>query len=459
MRMFRTAFLYGSIAFALLLVASPVFPALRAQAQAVSCDTPAEKAACQAQYNELQDEIAQQQQIIDQTRAQEKSLTGDVTALNAKIAQAQAQIAAKNLTISKLESQINQKAATITTLTSKINAGKASLASMLRQQSELDDYSAVEVALSADDVSGFFADADAFESVQRDMQSLFTGIRKTQAQTEQEKEALAAQQNQQLDAKKVVETQKQQIATDKTQKQQLLAVAQQSEAQQAAVLAANQAKAAAIKAALFPLRDAASIQFGDALAFAKIAQSKTGVDPAFILAILTQESNLGQNVGQCYMTDDATGNGKGKNTGTPFTGVMSPTRDVPPFLALAAQLGFDPHAQVVSCPIASVGGWGGAMGPSQFIPSTWAAYASRIASATGDSPANPWDPKDAIMATALYMADLGAGGGGYTAEQTAAAKYYAGGGWAGSAGQSYGNQVMAKVAAIQQNIDFLADNS
>jgi len=459
MRMFSKALFYSGVAFALLLVASPAFPALRAQAQSISCDTPAQKAVCQAQYDQLQQEIVQQQQIIDQTRQQEKSISGDVTALNAKIAQAQAQIKAKNLAITGLSSQINQKAATITTLTQKINAGKASLASMLRQQSELDDYSAVEVALSSDDVSGFFADADAFTSVQRDMQSLFTGIRATQTQTEKEKDALATQQNQQLDAKKVVEQQQQQIASDKTQKQQLLAATQLSEAQQQAVLAANQAKAAAIKAALFPLRDAGAITFGDALTYAKLAQTKTGVDPAFILAILTQESNLGQNVGQCYMTDNATGNGKGKNTGTPFAGVMNPTRDVPPFLALATSLGFDPHTQVVSCPIKSVGGWGGAMGPSQFIPSTWAAYASRIASASGDSPANPWNAKDAVMATALYMADLGAGGGGYTAEQTAAAKYYAGGGWAGSAGQSYGTQVMAKVAAIQQNIDFLANNS
>jgi len=62
------------------------------------------------------------------------------------------------------------------------------------------------------------------------------------------------------------------------------------------------------------------------------------------------------------------------------------------------------------------------------------------------------------MATALYMADLGAAGGSYSAEHTAAAKYYAGGGWAGSAGQSYGTQAMAKVAAIQANIDFLDDN-
>jgi peptidoglycan hydrolase CwlO-like protein len=448
--------LFLIIAFAL--AASGGAYASRAEAQAISCNTAAEKAECQRQYDELQDEIAAQQKIIDQTRAQEKSLTGDVTALNAKIAAAEAQIKAKNLAISKLGSQITQKTATINALTNKITAGQASLASMLRQQSQLDDYTTVEVALSADDLSGFFADADAFAATERDMQGLFTGIRQTKAQTEEQKKQLASQQDQQQDAKKQIATEQQRISNDKAQKQVLLTAAQQSEAAQQKVLAANQAKAAQIYAALFPLRDAGAIQFGDALAFARQAQAKTGVDPAFILAILQQESNLGQNVGQCYVTDDATGNGVGKNTGTAFKGVMSPTRDVPPFLVLAKELGFDPHHQVVSCPIASVGGWGGAMGPSQFIPSTWTAYKARIAAATL-KPANPWDPYSAIMATALYMSDLGASGGSYTAEHTAAAKYYAGGGWAGSAGQSYGTQVMAKVAAIQQNIDFLDDNS
>src|SRR3989338_11621363 len=109
--------------------------------------------------------------------------------------------------------------------------------------------------------------------------------------------------------------------------------------------------------------------------------------------------------------NDATGAGVGKNTGTSFAKVMAPNRDVPPFLALAGQLGFDPHSQVVSCPIASAGGWGGAMGPAQFIPSTWALYAGRVAAIRGVAVANPWDPADAIAAMSLYLGNLGAGAG------------------------------------------------
>jgi membrane-bound lytic murein transglycosylase B len=268
---------------------------------------------------------------------------------------------------------------------------------------------------------------------------------------------LAKKQNQTADAKYVVETQKNQITSDKTQKQQLLAITTNQEVEYKKVLAERQAKAAAIRAALFPLRDASAITFEDALRFAKEAQAKTGVRSALILAVLTQESNLGKNVGQCYLRNTVTGAGVGKNTGTVFSSVMAPNRDVPPFLDLGLRLGFDPLNQAVSCPIASAGGWGGAMGPAQFIPSTWKVYEARTARVTGNSVPNPWGAEDAIAAMSLYLGDLGADVGGYTAEHRAAAKYYAGGAWA-TAGRGYANSVLSLATSIQTNIDFLSNN-
>lgn len=429
----------------LLIIAAP----LAYQGARADTLTPEQRAALQAQYDELQKEIAQQQAIIAQTQGQERSLHGDITSLTAQITAAQKQIDAKNIQLKELSSQINQKTETINELEGHIDRGKESLASMLRQEAQLEDTSIVTLAFGAESVSQFFGDVDAYAAVESSLHTVFTDIRATQAQTADERAALASTQNQVTDAKYEVETTKQQIAANKGEKQQLLAITTNQETQYKQVLSAQQAKAAQIRAALFPLRDAAAIPFGTALQYAQNAQKATGVPPALVLAILTQESNLGQNVGQCYLTDDQTGAGVGKNTGTPFAKVMSPTRDVPVFLQMSYAIGFDPHHQVVSCPIASAGGWGGAMGPAQFIPSTWALY-------EGVS-ANPWDPQTAITAMAKYLAALGASGG-YTAMHTAAAKYYAGGAWA-TAGQSYANQVLAKVAAIQQNIDFLAQNS
>ena len=416
------------------------------------CQTPEERVACEATLAEYEKEIAIQQQIIKDTQAKKNTLQGDVTLLNAQIKSAQAQINAKNISIKQLAAQIEKKSEVIVELSGRIERGKEALASILRQTQMLDDYSIVSVALGSQDVSGFFSDLDTFTSIKTDLQALFADIRAAKAQTENEKADLATKQNQTVDARYEVETKQKQISSDKTQKQQLVAITENQETAYKKVLAERQAKAAAIRAALFPLRDAGAITFGDALVYAKEAQKKTGVRPALMLAVLTQESNLGANVGQCYLSNDSTGAGVGKNTGRAFAKVMSPTRDVPPFIALGLELGFDPHRQVVSCPIASAGGWGGAMGPAQFIPSTWALYANRVAAAGGKSVANPWDPKDAIMAMAFLLADNGASAGGYTAEYNAAARYYAG--WNGpstGAGRTYASQVMLLAATIQSD--------
>ncbi|MFZ1075423.1 MAG: lytic murein transglycosylase [Minisyncoccia bacterium] len=421
-------------------------------AQALTSD---QRAALQAQYDELQKEIAQQQQIIAQTQAKKNTLQGDVTLLNAQIKAAQAQIDSKNILIKQLAAEIQQKNIVIVQLTDRIDQGKESLGSILRQTQMIDDSSIISIALGSQDVSGFFGDLDAFVSIQTQLQNLFSTIQTAKAQTETEEAALATKQNQTTDAKFAVVTQQQQISTDKTQKQQLLAITTDQETEYKKYLAAQQAKAAAIRAALFPLRDAAPIEFADALKYAQAAEAKTGVRPAFILAVLTQESDLGKNVGQCYVTNLTTGAGVGKNSGTQFPNVMKPSRDIPPFIDLGTRLGFDPVKQVVSCP--QGGGYGGAMGPAQFIPSTWHTYESRIVAATGHAVPNPWAADDAIAAMSLYFGDLGAGAGGYTAEHTAAAKYYAGGAWA-TAGQSYANSVMSLTESIQSNIDFLSNN-
>lgn len=443
------------IVFVFIIVFGGVFTVNVAYAQELS---PEERASLQRQYDELQKEIAVQQQIIKDTQAKKNTLQGDVTTLNAQIKAAQAQINAKNIVIKQLSAQIAKKDVVIGELSNRIVRGKEALAGILRQTQILDDYSIVSIALGAQDVSEFFSDLDAFTSIKTDLKNLFADIRSAKAQTESEKADLALKQNQTADARYEVEVKQKQIANDKTQKQQLLAITANQEAEYKKVLAERQAKAAAIRAALFPLRDASAITFENALAYAKKAQEKTGVRPALILAVLTQESNLGKNVGQCYLTNNATGAGVGRNTGTAFSKVMNPTRDVPPFIELGLQLGFDPHRQVVSCPIASAGGWGGAMGPAQFIPSTWVLYAGQVASARGISVANPWDPADAIMAMSIYLGGLGAGAGGYTAEHRASAKYYAGGAWATASGRGYANNVLALAESIQSNIDFLSDN-
>jgi len=88
------------------------------------------------------------------------------------------------------------------------------------------------------------------------------------------------------------------------------------------------------------------------------------------------------------------------------------------------------------------------MGPAQFIPSTWMGMRTRVAKALGKTSADPWIARDAFFASALFLSDLGASKGGYSAESQAAGKYYAGSRWA-TLGKPYSAQVMAKAVKIQ----------
>lgn len=410
------------------------------------------------EYNKLQDEIAGWEKVLAETRQKKGTLQGDVSLLNAQIKQAEAQIKAKSLAITKLGSEITKRTARIGELESHIGAGLDSLAALIRRQNQVDDLDIVEVVLATDNAFALFEDVDDLLSVQVGLHQQFAELRGVKAETESERKVLAARQNAELDARAVVETKKEEVARNEAEKKTLLAYATTEETAYSQVLADRQAQAAAIRARLFPLKDSASIQFGEAVQYAQSTSVKTGVRPSMVLAILSQESGFGTNIGNCLVTDLTTGDGKGKNTGTPFSGVMKAPRDTVPFERITKALGKDWQTTPISCP--QPGGYGGAMGPTQFIPSTWELFESRLKSALAVAATNPWNAGHAIMAMGLYLADVGASGQTYTAERNAACSYYSGRACpnTGSAVDRYGDSVVAKANAYQRDIDFLKDN-
>ena len=112
-----------------------------------------------------------------------------------------------------------------------------------------------------------------------------------------------------MDARAVIDKERKNITANQGEKQRLLNISKGNEKAYSLVLAEKRQRAAQIRAALFALRDVQAIPFEDALKFATAASNVTGVRPAFLLAILTQESALGANVGSCYLTNKDTGAG------------------------------------------------------------------------------------------------------------------------------------------------------
>ncbi len=425
----------------------------------------------QNQLDALESQIATQQQLLDSAQNQHQTLQTQINAFNAEIKKTQLQIQAINLTITKLNNNIGAHNQTLTQLSARLSAEKESLAQILRQTQMLDAYSAVSVALGSQGVSDFFSDLDAFTSIKGALADSFNQIEKTSASTEAEKAELQARLEEQEQLRTVAQLAKQQVQAQEKEKQQLLAQTKGVEANYQKLITTNQKTAAQIRSELFTLRDSAAIPFGTALAYAEAAEKATGTRAAVTLGVLKQETNLGQNLGTGSWRVD-----------------MAPARDQPVFVFITQVLGLDPDKMPVSKRPSY--GWGGAMGPGQFIPSTWVCYGGfvnvntngctpsgagssfwqgpwryvdskdRIRKLLGaSSPSNPWNAQTAIMATAMLMADNGAAVQTPQAERLAALRYFAG--WTGAKNRAYafyGDGVMGFATQFQKSIDQLRLN-
>lgn len=407
------------------------------------------RAELQRQLNELEAQIRQTDVVISGLQGEGMTLQRDINVLDSQIKKTRLQIQATDVAIKALSENIVLHSSAIDVLSGRLTDEKEALAEIMRRTQEYDDYSLIEVVLSTKDVSDFFGDLDSYASLKAAIGESSRELASTRAATEVEKDGLESQKTQQEELRQLRIDEEAQVKRQEAEKARLLSLNKDEQARYQGTRAELVRTAAQIRVELFGLAGGGgAIPFGTAYDHAKTASRITGVRPALILAILSQESDLGRNVGQCYVTDLATGDGKGKNSGTPFPQLMKVPRDTVPFKQIMDALGRDWSTQVVSC--SQPGGYGGAMGPTQFIPSTWQVYGARVKSSLGVAASDPWNPLHAIVATGLYLADVGAAG----SEHTAAAKYYAGGNWATS-GQVYANSVMAKAASFQADIDTL----
>jgi hypothetical protein len=414
-------------------------------------DIDAREAELREELAKIEAEQAELQKSLNAQKGQTATIQRDVNILNDQIKQAELNIRKKKLEIEGLGKEIRLKDETVAELNAKVKRSQEALAELVKKTHDQDNYSLPEILLGSEDLSDFFVDLDSYTALQKQLEVLFEEIREIKGETEKERLTLEEKQKAERDRQKAIEIAKGTVAVKKGEKDTLLSVSKQTEAGYQQVIKEKQAKAATIRAALFQLRDSAGIQFGDAVKFAQIAEKNTGVRAAFILGILKQESNIGQNVGSCVITNLENGETQSTNSGNTFSNGIHPTRDLPALKIILDALGKDPMTTKVSCPQSI--GYGGAMGPSQFIPSTWQGYISRLQSTFGVYP-NPWNPEHAITASGMFLQDLGAAVGGYSAEFEAAGRYYAGGNWQ-LYGQGYATSVQNHATEIQKQIDFL----
>ncbi len=412
-----------------------------------------EKAKLTQELNNLEKEIADHEATIAKLKAQGKSLQSEVTTLQAQINTVNLKIKAVTLSLARINQEMQDNQNQIKVTEDKLSLNKEGLKRSLQKAYEQDSTGLMEVLLMNPTLSDFFRDVNDLHNLQDSLSITISKVTSLKNDLLDQKENLALQRNDAAELKAYQDRQRASIAAIKKEKADLLTVTKGQESQYKEILAERRKTAAQIRSQIFKLIGGGELSFPDAYGLAKVAEKATGVRAALLLAVLDRESALGQNVGRCgYET------------------AMHPTRDIPIFLQIIDRLGLrnDLNSGLikVSCPIRSDGAFGGAIGPAQFLPSTWNLYESAIANVTGNNPPSPWNNGDAFVGTALYLRDVynSQGCKDYAAqipsqrqmlqERCAAAKYYAGSRWY-TYRFAYGDPVVQQADQFQKDIDVL----
>lgn len=125
-------------------------------------------------------EIAEISVYADQKSQERASLERDVALLEADIKKTQLQIQARNINIKQIGGEITNGARQSSHSPRSTLAKRGSLAKLIRTTNQLDDNSVIELALSSN-ISDFFEDLDAFDSINVALQDSFRDIEVTKA--------------------------------------------------------------------------------------------------------------------------------------------------------------------------------------------------------------------------------------------------------------------------------------
>lgn len=394
------------------------------------------KNSLQQDLSKIEQQITEYRNSINNAQTQQKTLKRDIQILNDKMKEMELQIKQTELVLQQTQLGIDDKTAEINSQELKLNRERDLLAQYLQGIHEFDQQSMVELIFSQKSLSDIFSEFNSLETIQQKTYETIAQIKIIRTNLEQEKDELSQKKDDELQLKNLQIAQQVTLSSQKSEKNILLKRTKGEEAEYQKMLQQAKSDATAIKKQIYLLEGVGlAMSLEEAYKHAKFATDLTGVRPAFLLAVLKQESSWGTNVG----------------TGTWKKDMKM--ADQKAFVQICDELNLDPDKMPVSRSPSY--GWGGAMGPAQFLPTTWLGYKDQVAQLTGHNPPSPWDIDDAFTAAALKLTNAGANQKTYDAEWKAAMVYFAGNNWGKKVYSFYGDSVMDLAGVIQEQLDII----
>lgn len=416
-----------------LILVKPAFAGLREEIEARN-----------RQIEEIQRQINEYQRQIDLVGGKARTLSGEINSLNARINKITLEIRSLQLAIEQTGAEIANTNVQIGTLKNELNLHKDALAKNLRILDQADRQNLTEILFKNERLSDFFNNLRNLEDTQNNLRATIVSVKNFKSDLEDKEAALEEKQTEFEQLRNLQQSERRNFNQEKVFKDRLLKETKGQEEKFQELVKSSQRDIQRIREQVFYLQQN-GISVEDAIKFGQLAALRVGIRPGFLIAVLEVESGLGRNVGTGNWRDDLYGC---------YVRLGRPSRaeaEKSALLEITAKLGLNPNTLKVSKEPNY--GCGGALGPAQFLPTTWLAYENEVSRLTGHNPPNPWNIEDAFMAAAVKLARGGAANGTKGGEIAATKAYISG----NSACNSricnyYANAVLNKASIIEQNL-------
>ena len=380
----------------------------------------------ESQIAAIENEITGLDKELVQIRGRKESLKNEIAKLDNEIKRSELTIKGLNLSVRQTENNIALRVESIKEAQIKTDKQKKSLSEYLRTVYKRDDLSLVEILLVKKDLGEFFQEVSTFEDLQTKMNQSFDDLAVLKVELQKEKEELEEKREELLSLRALAQIQKQNVESKKGEKNKILKLTQGAEENYQKVINAKKKDIAAIRSQIYYL-ERTGVSAEDAVKYADLAAKRTGIRTAFLLGLLEVETGRRYEEG-VITAGSHTGSGNWRTDlyecylrlGKP----SSAEKQKNAFFKITRELGYNPDSMPVSKKPNY--GCGGAMGPAQFLPSTWLLFDDKVSSLTGHNPPDPWKVEDAFTAAALYLADAGATAKTQKTELRAAKAYISG---------------------------------